>query len=259
MASPSRLRCPSCQSFRCRKSKWRSIDEKLDHQDGSHPYRCLDCDWRFFAELRVHKSRRNYRLVVFLAGTVCCIFALITVIFWAVKAGDPSAIPETMLLTTVHASDKNLRQAAEMGDSEAQFNLGHSLFNEPGRSAEKSAEALRWLESAAGNGHTEAMIFLGRLAKSGVGTLQDFSRASVRFRMAAEHGNPEGMLELGRLYRDGVGVEKNQLMAYAWFNRAAAAHNLDAASEREIISKILTPEELRQAQKMSSELLPESN
>ena len=60
------------------------------------------------------------------------------------------------------------------------------------------------------------------------------------------------MLELGRLYRDGIGVDKSLVNAYVWFNRASAARNLDAVHERELIARILTAEELKEAQHQST-------
>ena len=60
------------------------------------------------------------------------------------------------------------------------------------------------------------------------------------------------MLELGRLYRDGVGVDKSLIKAYVWFNRASAARNLDAVRERESIARILTVDELKEAQHQST-------
>jgi TPR repeat protein len=70
--------------------------------------------------------------------------------------------------------------------------------------------------------------------------------------MAAARGNREGMLELGRLYRDGIGVDRDPVRAYVWFNRAAAAHNIDAVRERENIARTLAPNDLKEGQRLSS-------
>ncbi|MBK8400204.1 MAG: sel1 repeat family protein [Propionivibrio sp.] len=61
------------------------------------------------------------------------------------------------------------------------------------------------------------MIVLGRLSRSGVGLLQNYSQASKWIQTAADRGNPRGMLELGRLYRDGIGLDKDPVRAYVWF------------------------------------------
>ena len=121
------------------------------------------------------------------------------------------------------------------------------------REKKNSVQAVRWLQSAAENGNTAAMLQLGKLYRSGVGVLQNFDRSAKWTQTAAARGNAEGMLELGRLYRDGIGFEKSPARAYVWFNRAAAMHNLDAVREREDIARTLTVEELKKAQNQSSE------
>ncbi len=150
--------------------------------------------------------------------------------------------------------DPAIIQAAQNGDPQAQFRLGEALFLDPLRDDQTSAQAVRWLELAAQGGNVDAMILLGRLSRTGVGILQNFAQASKWIHTAAQRGSDEGMLEMGRLYRDGVGVDKDLIQAYVWFNRAAAARNLDAVRERDAVARILTADELREAQRRSSEL-----
>ena len=150
--------------------------------------------------------------------------------------------------------DPAIIQAAQNGDPQAQFRLGEALFLDPLRDDQTSAQAVRWLELAAQGGNVDAMILLGRLSRTGVGILQNFAQASKWIHAAAQRGSDEGMLEMGRLYRDGVGFDKDLVQAYAWFNRAAAARNLDAVRERDAVARILTADELREAQRRSSEL-----
>jgi TPR repeat protein len=146
-----------------------------------------------------------------------------------------------------------LKRAAENGDPAAQFKLGVTLFEDPARTGEASAQAIRWLEAAAESGNVDAMVYLGRVLQSGVGILQDFSQAFRWFHAAAMRDSPEGMLETGRLYRDGIGIEKNPVRAYVWFNRAAAAHNIEAVREREAIGAMLKPDDWKEAQRQSSQ------
>lgn len=149
--------------------------------------------------------------------------------------------------------DPAIIQAAQNGDPQAQFRLGEALFLDPLRDDQTSAQAVRWLELAAQGGNVDAMILLGRLSRTGVGILQNFAQASKWIHTAAQRGSDEGMLEMGRLYRDGVGVDKDLIQAYVWFNRAAAARNLDAVRERETVARVLTADELREAQRQSSQ------
>lgn len=145
-------------------------------------------------------------------------------------------------------------KAAQGGDASAQLRVGEALLHVAVREKENSVQAVRWLQLAAGNGNTAAMLQLGKLYRSGVGVLQNFDQSAKWIQTAAVRGNAEGMLELGRLYRDGIGFEKSPVRAYVWFNRAAAVHNLDAVREREDIARTLTTEELKKAQNQSSEV-----
>jgi hypothetical protein len=241
----AKLICPSCEGTRCRESRWLSIEEKRGNPE-SNPYRCLDCSHRFLAQRRAIFERD---LVVSAPVALLAIVLTAVLVFLLASAGN-SAAPRPPAASA--ALSPEVAKAAEMGDASAQFRVGEALLHDPVRSNENSASAVRWLQLAADNGNTEAMVLLGRLSRSGVGILQDFDRSAKWIQTAAVRGNIAGMLELGRLYRDGVGVDKNLVQAYAWFNRAAAANNLDAVPEREAISRQLTAEELRNAQAQSS-------
>jgi TPR repeat protein len=163
--------------------------------------------------------------------------------------------PDSLVLSVMSAGnaldDPVLKRAAENDDHAAQFKLGEALFQDPARTGKTAIQAMYWLEAAAKGGNVEAMVYLGRVLRSGVGVLQNFTRSSFWIDAAARQGSADGMLEMGRLYRDGLGVERDLIKAYIWFNHAAAAHNLEAASEREAIMHILTPGELNEAQQQS--------
>jgi TPR repeat protein len=166
--------------------------------------------------------------------------------------------PDSLVLSVVPTGnvldDPDIKRAAENDDRVAQFKLGEALFQDPARTSKTAAQAMYWLEAAAKGGNIDAMVYLGRVLRSGVGVLQNFAKASFWIHSAARQGSPDGMLEMGRLYRDGLGVERDLIKAYIWFNHAAAARNLEAASEREAIMHILTLSELKEAQRQS--LLP---
>ncbi|MDO9600665.1 MAG: tetratricopeptide repeat protein [Azoarcus sp.] len=143
--------------------------------------------------------------------------------------------------------------AAEAGDAEAQFRVGRKLLLDAALDGKKGAEALAWLTRAAESGHTGAMIKLAQVFRSGIGAVQNYALAAHWVERAAHAEDPEGMLELGRFCRDGVGFERNPVHAYVWMNRAAAKHNLDAVREREMVTRNLSAEDLKLAQRLSLE------
>lgn len=258
MLFPAEIRCPKCNSIHCRESRWHSREEKARHRD-MRPFRCSDCSHRFIAVDRARVETR--RLLRFGAGLLTlALFALAVAMI--LKFDDDESDMEYAELGPLEASNARLmppelpvtdatRIAADNGDPDAQYRVGKNLFFETTLDKDKAAEALTWLTRAAENGHTDAMIHLGRMYRTGIGALQNYDKAADWIRRAADAGDPEGMLELGRLYRDGVGVDSDAVLAYVWFNRAAAALNLDAARERESVARKLTPEQLKMAQSLS--------
>lgn len=243
--------CPSCTAAACRKSRWRSHEERAAHP-GMHPFRCPACGDRFLAPVHPQGSGRRWPMwaAVGAAAAVAAILAATMII-----AFDEDAPPAVDTATT----STSTRAAAEDGDVEAQFRLGRALLAEAGSDARKGEEAGNWLKRAAGAGHTGAMVLLGKRYRSGIGTPQNFELAARWLGEAARAGDPEGMVEFGRLYRSGIGVKPDAVEAYVWFNRAAAAMNMEGVHERDSVALKLNPEDLRRAQALSideAELAP---
>lgn len=147
------------------------------------------------------------------------------------------------------------RQAAELGDPEAQLLLGEAYL--AGRGVPRDpAEGARWLGKAADRGVTRAserltsaladselagelrdvtdhllrassegdasaLYQLGKLHLEGAGMRRDPAAAIEHFRKAAEQGQPAAALQLGIQYARGEGVEQNYVEAAQWYRRAA--------------------------------------
>lgn len=245
------ITCPECAGKHCSESRWKSRDEKRANP-GKHPYRCVDCSHRFIAVQKKGLSERSLALGVGAVILAVAVAVVVLVVGHVVKPEDEAQL-DIAPVETVAAVGPDTRQAALDGDVEAQFRMGKNLLFEASIDGRKAAEANKWLLMAAKNGHTGAMIQLGRMYRSGIGALQNYAYAAQWIQRAAESGDAEGMLELGRLYRDGVGLELNPERAYVWFNRAAAMHHADAARERDNIGRKLAPEQLSRAQQRSEE------
>ena len=241
--------CPNCKGSRCRDSRWLSLEEKTKYPH-NRPCRCLDCSHRFLSVEQSSFSQKQISAPITLAILILAIAAT----YWLARIETPSLLAAPV---SASALEPRIRIAAEAGDAGAQFTQAEALLQDPTRTPENSLKAVRWLEMSAENGNTGAMIVLGRLSRTGVGTLQSFCNTVKWIQMAAAGGDREGMLELGRLYRDGVGVNKDPVRAYVWFNRSAAAHNIDAVHERENIARTLTSDDVKEAQRQSS--MPDSD
>lgn len=151
---------------------------------------------------------------------------------------------------------QRIREAAERGDSFAQFQLAIDL--EYGNSGEQDFQrASEWYAKAANRGHQVAEgnfllqqvlgqtkvsepgeVFarvkaraasgdlgaandLGLCYQFGYGTPVSYEDAEVCFRRAATGGLSTAQFNLGGFYFDGKGVEKNLSLAAEWYTRAA--------------------------------------
>jgi hypothetical protein len=107
----------------------------------------------------------------------------------------------------------------------------------------------------AGRGDAAAQFNLGFMYDHGLGFPQDDVEAMKWYRLAAEQGNTDAQFNLGFLYGEGRGVAQDDANAYAWYNLAAAQGDELAKSFRDHLRKIMTPDQLIEAQKLSRELI----
>ena len=141
---------------------------------------------------------------------------------------------------------------AELGDAEAQFNLGFCYANGQGVRKDKE-EAVKWFRRAAEQNYAPAQSNLGYCYDNGRGVVKDYVEAVKWYRKAAEQGHTEAQLNLGYCYANGQGVAKDKAEAYAWFSMAAKADS-DAAESHDLLRKELTPKQFTDAQKRMKEL-----
>ena len=90
--------------------------------------------------------------------------------------------------------------------------------------------------------------------KEGINVPKDFSKAFDLAKQAALQGNPHGMEIVSECYELGEGVGKNLVEAYAYINVAATADR-DLSEKRNGIEKLLSPEEVKLAQKRSDDVI----
>lgn len=102
------------------------------------------------------------------------------------------------------------RKRAELGDLESQFAIGDILFND-----KEYEEAFKWLEMAAGVGHTDATFALGLCYLDGLGVEQNLERASGCALLAAEKGHAHAQYTIGI-------TEKDPQEKRRWLEKSAA-------------------------------------
>ena len=127
----------------------------------------------------------------------------------------------------VEGSLKLYRQAAELGNAEAQAYVGRAY--EYGRGVPKDeVEAVKWFRKAAAQGDRDGQFSLGLAYENGLGVPKDsaeaanwFGRAARSFQKAAAEGDANAQYFLGNMYQTGRGVPRSDVEAVMWFRKAA--------------------------------------
>ncbi|MEI6534821.1 MAG: tetratricopeptide repeat protein [Verrucomicrobiaceae bacterium] len=113
-----------------------------------------------------------------------------------------------------------LKQLAERGGVDAQFELGIRLLSGEGLTKDEK-QAADWLQKAAAQQHLPSMNALGTMAEEGVGLPKDLKKAFEWYEKSAKYGFALAQLNLADCYDQGKGVEKDEKQAISWLSRAA--------------------------------------
>lgn len=114
----------------------------------------------------------------------------------------------------------------------------------------------RALRQAAEQGDARAQVNLGLMYERGDGVPKDGREAAQWYRRAAEHGEAMGQNNLGVMYERGDGVPKDLVFAYMWFNLSAAQGVELARSNRDLVEKQMTRDQIADGQRLSREWKP---
>lgn len=126
--------------------------------------------------------------------------------------------------------EKKILEIEQTGNMQDQYILGY-MYEYGLNILQDFKKAERWYEKASENGHTKAMLALGRLyrsGKEGQGVPRSINRALSWFHAAAKAGDPNGWYELGLVYEAGDGVFQNDKKAFAAYQVAAEGGVLNA-------------------------------
>ncbi len=94
----------------------------------------------------------------------------------------------------------------------------------------------------------EAQFQLGFRYGKGQGVPLDTSNALKWLRTAAEQGHPDAQADLGVLYARGDGVPTDEVRAYMWFSLSADQGKQQAAKYRDFMSGVMSPAQIDEAQ-----------
>lgn len=119
-----------------------------------------------------------------------------------------------------HEAAKWYRRAAENGLPEAQFALANALATGRGVRQDAKA-SLEWLKRAAEGGHVGATLSLAALYDDGRGVDPNPELATFWVQRSAEAGSPRAQYALGERLMIGQGVAADEDLAWMWLRRAA--------------------------------------
>ena len=148
-------------------------------------------------------------------------------------------------------TNPTLEDIAELGDVEAQFQLGVCYYRGEGV-AQDFVEAVRWFHKAAEQGDAPAQYNLGVCYYFGRGVAQDFEEAFQWYRQAAEQGDAKAQFNLAVCYGQGHGVKRNHEEGIKWLRKSAAQGNEEAV-------KLLNKFPVEQLKKLGGWLFPSSD
>jgi len=114
----------------------------------------------------------------------------------------------------------SLRDAAEAGDANAQYDLAYTLLRQKGQQRDY-IEIVRWLRRAAENGHPNAQYSLALRYLFGQGVETSNETAVYWLKKSAEQEFADAQFSLGLRYYWGQGIEKDLNLARHWFQQAA--------------------------------------
>ena len=105
----------------------------------------------------------------------------------------------------------NIKNLAEQGDSDAQFNLGVRYANSLGVER-NDVVAVKWYTLASEQGHAGALNNLGFMYVKNRGVEENFEKAAKLFKLSADQCDPYGLSNFG------ISIDtKNPMQAYVAF------------------------------------------
>lgn len=136
--------------------------------------------------------------------------------------------------------------------------------------------AKEFLEKAARLGEDDAQYLLATMYRDGKGVAKDLEMAARYFSQAANQGHEKAARSLGLAFARGDGVAKDGIRAYFWLNVASMGQWSqifaglpegpemtnrrrqmgDPAYDREVVARMLKPEEITEAQRLTRDWRP---
>ena len=140
----------------------------------------------------------------------------------------------------------DFKTAAEAGDSQAQNNLGAYYLQSPSIK-NNYKQAKYWLGKSASQNNKMGIFNLAYLYINGKSVPKDINKGIEYYKKSAALNYIDAQRHLGFLYYQGRLVKQNLEQAYLYFSLAAQNEDTTSANMLPVLSKQMTPIQLKQA------------
>ena len=147
-------------------------------------------------------------------------------------------------------------KAAASGNAPAQYRLG-TLYERGKGVAKDLKAALGWYERSASLGNVKAMHNAAVLAANSDQEKSDYARAFKWFSLGAAHGLKDSQFNLAILLERGLGTKANPREALFWYSAAAQQNDADANKRAGVLAKTLSAADLKSTQERLQSWKPE--
>jgi uncharacterized protein len=148
---------------------------------------------------------------------------------------------------SVEGNYASCKQAAEQGDSMAQYFLGQMYRKGEGVAKDPEA-AVNWYRKAAERGNRLAQFNLAWMYDIGEDVERNLDEAISWYAKAAQAGDPYAPFNIGALYFNGRDLPRDPETALFWFEVAIANGNAKGQTWRDKIVGQLSSEQLERVQ-----------
>jgi hypothetical protein len=90
----------------------------------------------------------------------------------------------------------------------------------------------------------------------GEGVNQDYSEAAKWYNDAAYRGDAKAQYNLGLMFGKGEGVQQDYVKEYMWLSLSSAQGEKNAAKSLAVLTGMMTPEQIAEANKLVNEWKP---
>ncbi|MFP6773362.1 MAG: tetratricopeptide repeat protein [Alphaproteobacteria bacterium] len=111
-------------------------------------------------------------------------------------------------------------------------------------------DEVRWRLDRAQKGDVNQMFLVGMMYDIGHDVAQDYAEAFRWYHKAAEQGHVGAQYNLGAAYYLGYGVPQDYVEAHKWFSIANVTGLERAIVNRDIMTKLMTPDQIAEAQEL---------